>query len=180
MQRVAIFASLLAIAFLGLTRSPWVLAGAQEATPAAECSVSTEEENVAVARRFLEDAIGGHDASVLTEIMAPRVVYHAATGKDIDTVEEVIPLIAGTINSFPDVHYTIDLTITEGDLVAFTWHAEGTNTGDFQGRPPTGKHASWTGTNAFRLECGRIVEAWAEIDALGRMRQLGLLATPTP
>jgi predicted ester cyclase len=112
--------------------------------------------------------------------MAPRVAYHAATGKDIDTVEEVIPLIAGTINGFPDVHYTIDQTIVEDDLVVLTWHAEGTNTGKFQGRPPTGKHAAWTGINAFRVECGRIVEVWAEIDALGRMRQLGLVATPTP
>ena len=124
--------------------------------------------------------MGGHDANVLTEIMAPRWRITRQRAQDIDTVDEVIKLISGTISGFPDVHYTIDLTIAEGDLVAFTWHAEGTNTGEFQGRPPTGKHASWTGTNAFRLECGRIVEAWAEIDALGRMRQLGLLATPTP
>jgi predicted ester cyclase len=181
MRRVALLASILVIALAsGLAGISGERARALEATPTAECPVLSEEQNAAVARRFLEDAIGGHDANVLHEIMAPEVVYHAAAGTDVDTVDEVITLISGTMTAFPDVHYTIDNVITDGDLVALVWHAEGTNTGSLQGRPPTGKHANWTGINAFRVECGRIVEAWAELDSLGRMRQLGLLATPTP
>jgi predicted ester cyclase len=101
-------------------------------------------------------------------------------GKNVETKHGSQTLISGTITAFPDVHYTIDTTITDGDLVAFIWRAEGTNTGSLQGRPPTSKHAAWTGINAFRVQCGQIVEVWAEIDALGRLRQLGLAGTPTP
>jgi predicted SnoaL-like aldol condensation-catalyzing enzyme len=155
MPRVLMVAGLLVIALAsGVTHTSRDSARAQEATPTAECPPMSEEQNAALARRFLEDAIGGHDANVLHEIMAPQVAYHAAAGTDVDTVEEVITLISGTITAFPDVHYTIDRTITDGDLVAFIWRAEGTNTGSLQGRPPTGKHAAWTGINAFRVECG--------------------------
>jgi predicted ester cyclase len=164
----------------GLAYAPWQPARAQGATPTAACSPMTEEQNVAVALRFLEDAIGGHDANVLREIMGPQVAYHAAAGTDVDTVEEVMALISGTITAFPDVHYTIDKVITDGELVALIWHAEGTNAGSLQGRPPTGKAATWTGINAFRVECGQIVEVWAEFNALGRLQQIGAIATPAP
>ena len=53
-------------------RRPMGTGTAQEATPAAECPAMSEEQNVAVARRFLEDAIGGHDANVLTRSWRPR------------------------------------------------------------------------------------------------------------
>ena len=147
MVRAGVFARWLIIALVAdVSYTSWHVARAQEATPTAECPRMSEEQNAALARRFLEDAIGGHDASVLHEIMAPQVAYHAAAGTDVDTVEEVITLISGTITAFPDVHYTIDRTITDGDLIAFIWRAEGTNTGSLQGRPPTGKHVPGRGS----------------------------------
>src|SRR4051794_36034057 len=135
MPRAGVFAGLLVIVLaIGLARTSWELAQAEEATPTAACPAMSEEQNAALARRFLEDAIGGHDANVLHEIMAPQVAYHAAAGSDVETVDEVIRLISGTITAFPDVHYTIDRTISDGDLVAFIWRAEGTNAGSLQGR----------------------------------------------
>ena len=60
------------------------------------------------------------------------------------------------------------------------WHAEGTQTGEFQGFPPSGKHATWTGINVMRFACGRVVEVWAQFNALGRLQQIGAIATPEP
>jgi predicted ester cyclase len=43
----------------------------------------------------------------------------------------------------------------------------------------TGRKATWTGINIFRIECGRIVEVWSEVDALSRLQQLtSAAATP--
>jgi hypothetical protein len=39
---------------------------------------------------------------------------------------------------------------------------------------------TWTGVNIYRLECGKIAEQWSELDGIGRLQQLGVLATPTP
>jgi predicted ester cyclase len=181
MIRVAFIGSLLALALIPtLPGSASLVANAQEATPAAECPVTSEDENVAIAIRWFDDALNGHDATMLSEIMAPNIAYHAATAADVDTVEETIQLVNATVTGFPDVHYTIDETITEDGFVVFVWHAEGTNTGEYQGRAPTGIRAEWTGINVFRLECGMIVEGWTELDALGRLRQIGALATPMP
>jgi predicted ester cyclase len=46
------------------------------------------------------------------------------------------------------------------------------------GAPPTGKHVRFTGVTISRISEGRIAEDWTSYDALGMMRQLGLIPTP--
>ena len=81
---------------------------------------------------------------------------------------------------FPDVRHTIEDVVASGDFVVIRFQAEGTHDGEFQGLAPTGRHARWSGINMFRIECGRIAEEWSEVDGLGRLRQLGAVATPAP
>ena len=50
--------------------------------------------------------------------------------------------------------------------------ATGTQQGALGQLPASGRKATWTGINIFRIECGRIAEVWSEVDALGRARQL--------
>jgi hypothetical protein len=49
-------------------------ARAQEATPAASCVTTGEDENEAAARRWYDEALDGADLSVLDEILSPDVV----------------------------------------------------------------------------------------------------------
>lgn len=81
----------------------------------------------------------------------------------------------GFRNAFPDLKVVVDLIVAEGDLVSVRWTARGTNTGSGNGIPATGKHAVVTGTTIFRFVDGAIAEEWTSGDALGLMRQLGLL-----
>jgi len=53
-----------------------------------------------------------------------------------------------------------------------SYTATGTQLGPLQDLPPLGRTATWTGINIFRIECGRIVEVWSEVDALSRNQQL--------
>jgi hypothetical protein len=39
---------------------------------------------------------------------------------------------------------------------------------------------AWTGITIVRFACGRIAEEWSAVDGLGRLRQLGVIATPVP
>ena len=84
------------------------------------------------------------------------------------------------ITGFPDVKHTIEDVIVKDDRVVIRWTATGTQTGEFQGIAPTGKQATWTGVNIYRFECGKIAEQWSELDGIGRLQQLGVMATPTP
>ena len=153
---------------------------ATQATPITACPATGAAENEAIARRWHEDMINGADLSTLDDLVAPDIVHHAGTFPDGEGPDAVAAVIGSLLTGFPDVHHTVDQVLTDGDTVVVRWHAEGTHDGEFQGYAPTGKRASWTGINIFRIECGRIVEAWSEVDGLGRLRQLGVLATSTP
>ncbi len=87
-------------------------------------------------------------------------------------------LLRGLRSAFPDMHWTIDEQIAEGDKVVtrFTW--TGTHRGPFMGMPPTEKPVTVWGTVIDRLEDGRIKETRILMDALGMMMQLGAIPAP--
>ena len=60
-------------------------------------------------------------------------------------------VVVGLRAAFPDLHYTLDDVIAEGDQVAVRWHWTGTHQGAFRGFPPTGKSVTNTGAGIFRL-----------------------------
>ena len=165
----SLLAVLMAVMFLGqLTR-----ARAQDATPAASpaagCPATSEEENAAIARRWHEEVISNHDLAALEEILAPDAPQDSATFADNPGPRAVLgALLAG----FPDVRHTVEAVITDGDLVVVRYRATGTHDGEFQGYAPTGETVTWTGTNIYRIACGRIAETWSEVDALGRIAQM--------
>jgi hypothetical protein len=163
--------------------TPGVVAHAQEATPAASpaaCPTTTEEQNAAIARRWLEDVINAHDLSALDEILAPTAALDSATFAENPGPHTVLGAL---LTGFPDVEQTIEAVITQDDLVVIRYRSTGTHDGEFQGYAPTGKTITWTGTNIYRIACGRIAEVWSEVDALGRIDQITGSApagTPTP
>lgn len=64
---------------------------------------------------------------------------------------------------FPDMVYTIDEILAEGDLVAMCLTAKGTHTGEFAGRPGSGRSIEAQGHACLRVKDGKIIEirqAW--------------------
>jgi predicted ester cyclase len=51
----------------------------------------------------------------------------------------------------------------------------GTQSGEFMGLPPSGKHVEFTGMYMVRIQAGRLVEHWGEEDRAGLMQQLRTL-----
>ena len=181
MRRLTIGSSFLVLVIAGfLAGGAATRVAAQEATPDAGCPVTSEEENIAIARRWHEEAINGHDLDVIDEIAAPEIIHHAGTFPDGVGVDAVKGVLGALESGFPDVQHSIEHVIADGDLVVVRWTAQGTQSGEFQGLAPTGKSVTWSGVNFFRFECGKIAEEWSEVDGLGRLQQLGAVATPTP
>jgi predicted ester cyclase len=180
MLRVAVVAALLVLGlFTTLSGDAVPMATAQEATPV-DCPATSAQDNEAVARRYFEQVLNEADFAVLDEILSPELAYHSGTRPAMSAGDVAEMVLAPILAGFPDVEYTIEQAFSGDDVVTLIWSAQGTNTGQFQGYAPTGKQATWTGINVFRFECGRVVEVWAEADGLGRLRQLGLVGTPTP
>jgi predicted ester cyclase len=78
----------------------------------------------------------------------------------------------------PDIQLTIDDEVYAVDKVVHRWHLEGTDTGGVMGMPPSGKKLRFSGTTIVRMENGKIVERWANVDELGLLQQLGIAPPP--
>jgi predicted ester cyclase len=79
--------------------------------------------------------------------------------------------------SFPDFRMELVDTVAEPDKVAAYFKCSGTQLGEWQGRPPSGRSFSAIDeVYIFRVADGKLAGAIAVIeDNLTRMRQLGLV-----
>lgn len=75
--------------------------------------------------------------------------------------------------AFPDLAVRPVVLLAAGDLVAGHFVAGGTHLGLFHGAPPTGRHWRASFTGVYRLESGRIADAWVTWDQLALLEQLG-------
>ena len=80
--------------------------------------------------------------------------------------------------AFPDLHFTVDVVVAEGDKVASRLTINATHNGEFMGLPPTGNQGSITGVDIFRIVGGKVVERWGNYDLFGLMQQIGAVSPP--
>lgn len=121
--------------------------------------------------------------ALLDELFAPNFLYHDATRPDVRTLEDYKRFLTETRSAFPDVHFTLEDVIAEGEELVVRWTMRGTNTGDIvtpMHIPATGKQITVTGIGIGRAVEGKTVELWNEQDYLGLFQQLGLIPAPQP
>lgn len=134
-------------------------------------STREEETNKAVAVRIFED---GLSRGVFNVPYTDDFVGHRSNTVSF-THEEGRREALGWRAAFPDLKVVVDHVIAEGDKVAIRWTATGTNTGNGNGITATGRKVETSGTVLLRFEDGKLAEEWVAGDAMGLMRQLGLL-----
>jgi predicted ester cyclase len=115
-----------------------------------------------------------HDVGVLEEMIAPDAVMHWGDS-DSNAVAAVRGDVERYFTAFTDVRTSIDDLVAERDKVVLRWTTTGVHTGPYGKIPPTGREVTMTGVDAYRLDGGRVVEAWSMWDALGVYQQLGLV-----
>jgi predicted ester cyclase len=81
-------------------------------------------------------------------------------------------------SGFPDLRFTMEEMIAEGDKVAERLTVRGTHEGEFMGVPPTGKQVEFPGMGVLRIREGKIVEFRAMPDMLGVLHQIGAVPEP--
>lgn len=131
------------------------------------------EANKALARQFIEQIWNKGDLLLARELLDDGLISHepdvTTTGKD-----GFLTFIAEFRAAFPDLHFTIDDMVAEGDRVATRVTVRGTQQSDFRGVKATGRPVTWTGIGIIRVANGRIAEQWADTDAVGAAVQSGL------
>jgi steroid delta-isomerase-like uncharacterized protein len=137
------------------------------------------EHNKAIVRRLFAELWNNGNLSVAGELFAPNYEHHDAStpdfGRGPDSEKKRASLYR---NAFPDVHFTIEDVIAEGETVMTRWSCRGTHKGDLNGIAPTGKQFTITGITVSRVSIGKIAEGFVNWDALGLMQQLGVVPQP--
>lgn len=105
------------------------------------------------------------------------VGYHPFAGPSPDA-EKLGRGIAAMREAFPNLRVAEVDSIREGDMAAFRWIMSGTQEGEFMGVAPNGQRVEAMGMDIVRLSEGEIAEHWGEFDAIGLLRQLGLIPPP--
>jgi steroid delta-isomerase-like uncharacterized protein len=130
-------------------------------------------ENAAVVRQFIEEVINQGDIDGAGRFVWEDVVEQVpfpGQGPGLSGLQDVL---RGMRSAFPDIHWTVEEQLVDGDrvLTRFTW--TGTHNGVFLGVPPTGRSVSAWGMVIDRLVDGRIKDTRILMDSLGLMMQLG-------
>jgi predicted ester cyclase len=148
------------------------------------------EDNKAVVRRVYEEVWNKGNVATVDELYAANFVDHLWLPTNVpvpaelqQSLEEFKQYVSEFHTTFPDLQYTIELQVAEGDLVVTRATWRGTHKGEYRGLthkgiPPTGKQVTWTDTSIDRIADGKIVESWFNEDSLGLLQQIGALPTP--
>jgi predicted ester cyclase len=142
-------------------------------------SAEVEEANLAVVRRFIDDAVNGGDLSVIEETWAQDMTWDGGSlGTFVGREAYTAFMSANVEGAFEGMHLTIYDVIASGNKVVLRFTNSGTNVGSFMGRPATNRHAEWLGIGIYTLRDGRITEGWFAEDILGMLEQLDLPPRP--
>ena len=146
------------------------------------CGCATHQQlvlqrNKDIIHRYFEEWGNHGDTKAADELIATNVTLLNPPAV-LRSLEEYKQGMAAFHAAFPDLHFTVEEVIAEGDKVVVRWSLRGTYLGDYQGRPATGKPVSVTGMSLFRLAEGKIQEITVNMDRLGLSKQLGWLPEP--
>ena len=144
------------------------------------CEEMTREETTAVITRRLE-AMNRHDVAGSTTLYAEDCVVESPTaGGVVQGLPTVEAIERAWVTGFPDVVFTTEDLLIDGEHVAWIGRAEGTDTGGFMGLPPTGKAFALPMVILSTLHARHIVHERRIYDFTGMLVQIGILKAKAP
>src|SRR5947209_4985778 len=142
------------------------------------------EQNKVLARRYYAELMSNGDLSFVDRYMAPEFEFSNPTHPDPYRGAEFKNLVTMLRGAFPDLKFTIEHLLAEGDTVVGHWNARGTHTGTplhtlrgeipAKGNPFVIDGMSWLRFN----NQGKFVEARINEDTLGLLQQIGAIPGP--
>jgi len=129
-------------------------------------------ENKAKFKLLYDEILNKGNLAVFEELCAPNFVKHAIPPNPDFGIEGSKQSVLMLRKAFPDIKYTVEDMIEDGDKLVARWSARGTHKGEFMGIPATGKQVAFSGIEIIRIKDGKAVEEWEELDRAGLMQQL--------
>jgi steroid delta-isomerase-like uncharacterized protein len=133
-------------------------------------TMSALDENKALVRRHLEEAVNLGRPEVWVDIMAEDfLLHHPLVEPGRSSYAAALGLLRA---GFPDLNVEVLDLLAENDRVMVRYIERGTHTGDFVGLPPTGRTYEKHGFALYRIAKGQLAECWMQEDDQGYQQQL--------
>jgi steroid delta-isomerase-like uncharacterized protein len=124
----------------------------------------------------LMDAWNAHDIERTVAFYAPDYVgIDVAQARPQHGPEGIRQMLTRYARAFPDLHFSTDETIIQGNRVALVWTGRGTHLGPLMNIPPTGRKIEIRGVSLLTVERNQVLRADYIWDVAGLLRSIGLL-----
>lgn len=133
--------------------------------------------SIEVMRRMFDEGFATGNDAVVDELCSLDLVEHqfGLAGAGAEAIAHVKAAIRDVHGAIPDMRFTMEDTVVDGDVVWVRVRGRGTNTGAFFG-PPSRQHVDILIFDQARIVDGRIVEHWGVPDRFALLAQTGVLA----
>jgi steroid delta-isomerase-like uncharacterized protein len=130
--------------------------------------------NKVLVQSAVEEVLNGRNVSAADTLFADNFVRYDAATPNVSLGRKGMAFLTSYYRSaFPDLNYTVEDVIAEGDRVVTRWTATGTHQGFFGLYAPTGNQVTWSGVMIWQVRDGKILTVWVDQDTAGHTRQLG-------
>ena len=125
---------------------------------------ATAAANIELVLRHYDEFLNNGDMSAAERDLRPDFVDHAAPPGTPPGLESSKAFITMVRSAFPDIQFTEDEVIANGDMVAVSGLWQGSHEGPFFGLEPTGRFGEMRGMVLWRVVEGQLAERWAVLD----------------
>ena len=126
-------------------------------------------------QRFVQETLNQKNLDVLNEMVAEDFVEHVPFPGQGPGREGLRYAITTLLSAFPDMKWTVEEQIAEGEKVVSRFTMTGTHQGEFLGIAATGRPIQVWGMVLDVVREGKFAESRILLDMLGLMGQLGVI-----
>ena len=126
-----------------------------------------------IVARIYEEVFNTGTLDQVDTLISAEYIDHNPIGQSGESgIEGFKQTVRGLRFVFPDLQFTIEEILANGDKVVIRTTMQGTHKNSFLGVDPTNKQVTVTGIDIFRIADGVVVERWGTLDGLSLMEQM--------
>lgn len=130
-------------------------------------------------QRWFDQVWNAKNADAIDELLAPDCRAHGIqNGKILVGPREFREFHSGFCQAFPDLKFTVEDVLQEGNKTAVRFSALGTYAGGLPGNGLAGNKIRLTGQSICHWKDGQIAEGWNNYDELQVLAQIGAVDLP--
>lgn len=136
------------------------------------------QSNSSVVLQFIEKVLNRGEIDAVEDFFWEDMVEQVPLPGQGPGIEGLKDALRGLREAFPNMLWTVQEQIAEGDKVVSRFEWTGTQQGTFLGVPATNQTVTVWGMVIDRLDGGKIKDTRIIMDTLGLMMQLGVVPPP--